>query len=89
MSDTTTYLRTCHCGTRFEPPLDRPDQAECRKCSGRVCPLCSGPTLDGKICPRGRCQEVLDKARKAAFYEDRKRGQVRPEIKLVRARRAS
>ena len=58
MSESTTYLRTCPCGTKFEPPLDRRDQTECRKCSGLVCPLCSGPTLDGRVCPRHEPQEA-------------------------------
>ena len=89
MSETTAYLRTCHCGTRFEPPLDRRDQTECRKCSGRVCPLCSAPTLQGKVCPLPGCQRVIEKAHKAALHEDRKRARVEPELRLVERRRTA
>lgn len=89
MSETTTYLRVCSCGARYEPPLGLDPEA-CRKCRGMICPLCSGPTLDGRICPRDLCQRALVKWHEAALREDRRReSAARPEIRLVRGRRAS
>ena len=87
MSETTDYLRTCPCGARYEPPLGT-TPIGCRKCRGLVCPLCSAPTLGGKVCPRGDCQRVLLKAHKAALFEDRKRRMAEPELRLVERRTA-
>lgn len=67
-----TELRVCACGTRFEPAPGT-DPTACRRCSGMVCPECSGPTIGGRICQGRRCRPVLERLESQARREDVRR----------------
>lgn len=65
MSEAKTYLRTCACGTRFEPPIGT-QRTTCRRCSGLVCPGCGGPTEGGALCSRPVCARKRKRLARAA-----------------------
>lgn len=80
----TSIHRCTECRARFELPPGG-DRETCRRCSGLICPLCSGSTVGGAVCRREGCQKTLAAAHGAALRADRRRSRERREKPWPRA----